>query len=88
MPLGGFGIDPRISAAAPRAPAASREYYRPQAILKFHILILMPTIPLEMDGVQLCLEKWYFWLTLWGTQFVIPLFLKNLRQTENLQSRC
>ena len=34
-PQGGFGIDSRIGAAAPRAPAASRENSRPQAILKF-----------------------------------------------------
>ena len=31
---GGFGIDPRLDAAALRAPAASREDSRPQAILK------------------------------------------------------
>ena len=30
----GFGIDSRIGVAAPRAPAASREDSRPQAILK------------------------------------------------------
>ena len=30
----GFGIDPRIGAAATKTPAASREDYRPQAILK------------------------------------------------------
>ena len=29
-------IDPRLGAAALRAPAASRENSRPQAILKFH----------------------------------------------------
>ena len=29
-------IDPRLGAAALRAPAASREDSRPQAILKFH----------------------------------------------------
>ena len=29
-------IDPKLGAAAPRAPAASREDSRPQAILKFH----------------------------------------------------
>ena len=34
-PPEGFGIDPRIGAAALRAPAASREDSRPQAILKF-----------------------------------------------------
>ena len=33
-PPGGFGIDSRIGAAAPRAPAASREDSHPQAILK------------------------------------------------------
>ena len=32
----GFGLDPRLGAAATRAPAASREDSRPQAILKFH----------------------------------------------------
>ena len=37
-PPGGFGIDSRIGAAAPRAPAASMEDSRPQAILKFHRL--------------------------------------------------
>ena len=30
----GFGIDPRIGAAALRAPAAYREDFRPHAILK------------------------------------------------------
>ena len=35
---GGFGIDSRIGAAAPRAPAASKENSRPQAILKLHSL--------------------------------------------------
>ena len=34
-PPGGFEIDPRIGAAAPRAPAASKENSCPQAILKF-----------------------------------------------------
>ena len=34
-PQGGFGIDSRIGAAAPRASAASREDSCPQAILKF-----------------------------------------------------
>ena len=34
-PPGGFGIDSRIDAAAPRAPAASMEDSLPQAILKF-----------------------------------------------------
>ena len=33
---GGFGIDPRLGAAALRAPAASREDSCPQAILKFY----------------------------------------------------
>ena len=37
-PPGGFEIDSRIGAAAPRAPAASMEDSRPQAILKFHRL--------------------------------------------------
>ena len=37
-PPGGFEIDSRIGAAAPRAPAASIEDSRPQAILKFHRL--------------------------------------------------
>ena len=32
----GFGIDPRLGAAALRAPAASRKDYRPQAILRLH----------------------------------------------------
>ena len=32
----GFGIDLRLGAVALRAPAASREDSRPQAILKFH----------------------------------------------------
>ena len=32
----GFGIDPRLGAAALRAPAASREDSCPQAILKFY----------------------------------------------------
>ena len=32
---GGFGIDPRLGAAALRAPAASKEDSRPHAILKF-----------------------------------------------------
>ena len=32
----GFGIDPRLGAAALRAPAVSKEDYRPQAILKLH----------------------------------------------------
>ena len=35
-PPGGLGIDPRLGAAILRAPAASREDSRPQAILKFH----------------------------------------------------
>ena len=35
----GFGIDSRIGAAATRAPVASREDYRPQAILKFQLRI-------------------------------------------------
>ena len=35
-PPGGFGIDSRISAATPRAPAALRESSLPQAILKLH----------------------------------------------------
>ena len=35
-PPGGFGIDPRLGAAAIRAPAASKEDYHPQAILKLH----------------------------------------------------
>ena len=35
-PPGGFGIDPRLGAAALRAPAAFREDSRPQAILKVH----------------------------------------------------
>ena len=34
-PQGGFGIDSRIGVAALRAPAASMEDSRPQAILKF-----------------------------------------------------
>ena len=33
---GGFGNDPRLGAAALRAPAASREDSHPQTILKFH----------------------------------------------------
>ena len=33
---GGFGIDPRLGAATLRAPAASKEDYRSQAILKLH----------------------------------------------------
>ena len=33
-PSGGLGIDHRLGAAALRAPAASREDSRPQAILK------------------------------------------------------
>ena len=37
-PPGGFEIDSRIGAATPRAPAASMEDSRPQAILKFHRL--------------------------------------------------
>ena len=39
-PPGGreFGIDSRIGAASTRAPAASMEDSRPQAILKFHRL--------------------------------------------------
>ena len=32
----GFGIDPRLGAATLRAPAASKEDYLPQAILKLH----------------------------------------------------
>ena len=36
MPPGGFEIDPRIGAAATRAPEASKVDYRPQAILKLH----------------------------------------------------
>ena len=35
-PQGGFGIDHRLGVAALRIPAASREDFRPQAILKFH----------------------------------------------------
>ena len=35
-PPGGFDIDPRIDAAAQRAPAASKEDFHIQAILKFH----------------------------------------------------
>ena len=35
-PPGGFEIDPRIGATATRAPAASKEDFRSQAILKFH----------------------------------------------------
>ena len=38
QPPGGFEIDSRIGAATPRAPAASMEDSRPQAILKFHRL--------------------------------------------------
>ena len=34
-PPDGFEIDSRIGAAAPRAPAASKEISRPHAILKF-----------------------------------------------------
>ena len=34
-PPGGFGINPRLGAAALRAPAASKEDSRPQAILRF-----------------------------------------------------
>ena len=34
-PPEGFEIDSRIGAAAPRAPTASKENSRPQAILKF-----------------------------------------------------
>ena len=34
-PQEGFEIDSRIGAATPRAPAASKENPRPQAILKF-----------------------------------------------------
>ena len=37
-PPGEVEIDSRIDAAAPRAPAASMEDSRPQAILKFHHL--------------------------------------------------
>ena len=37
-PPGGFGIDPRLGAAALRAPAASKEDYCPQAILKLQCL--------------------------------------------------
>ena len=33
---GEVGIEPRLGAAAPRAPAASRGASRSQAILKFH----------------------------------------------------
>ena len=33
-PLGGFGIDPRLGAAALKAPAAYKDDSRPQAILK------------------------------------------------------
>ena len=36
-PPRGFGIDPRLGAAALRAPAASREDYRPQAILNLFL---------------------------------------------------
>ena len=35
-PPGGFEIDSRIGAAAPRAPAASKENSHSQAILKLH----------------------------------------------------
>ena len=35
MPLGGFDIDSRIDAAAPRAPTVSKADSHPQAILKF-----------------------------------------------------
>ena len=35
---GGFGIDPRLGAAALRAPAASKQDSRSQAILKFQHL--------------------------------------------------
>ena len=35
---GGFEIDSGIGATAPRAPEASMEDFRPQAILKFHRL--------------------------------------------------
>ena len=31
-----FEIDSRMGVAAPRAPAASKEVFHPQAILKFH----------------------------------------------------
>ena len=41
---GGFGIDPRLGAAALRAPSAFREDSRSQAILKFYSsLTLEPT---------------------------------------------
>ena len=33
---GVFEIDPKLDAATQRAPAASREDFSPQAILKFH----------------------------------------------------
>ena len=35
-PPGGFGINPRLGAVALKAPAASKEDSRPQAILKFY----------------------------------------------------
>ena len=42
---GGFGIDPRLGAAALRVPAASREDFRPQAILKLHRPVAWITEP-------------------------------------------
>ena len=35
-PPRGFVIDPKLGAAALRAPVASKKDYRPQAILKLH----------------------------------------------------
>ena len=35
----GFGIDPRLGVAALRAPAASKEDYRPQAIYQLLLYV-------------------------------------------------
>ena len=66
-PQGGFGIDSRIGAAAPRAPAASREDSRPQAILKFHCpsswdFRACHGVPVNLVGIFVV--SWIFWISL------------------------
>ena len=62
-PPRGFGIDPRLGAATLRAPAASKEDYCPQAILKLHrsssldyrVRHKLPVLDLK-DLIHICWE--------------------------------
>ena len=62
-PPEGFEIDSRIGAAAPRAPVASMEDSRPQAILKFHCLSSLDyrvrhELPVEVYYVDVAQNLW------------------------------